>query len=121
MVASKESNSLDTIDVKVNLKDIANIIGHICDNSYGVVGLTKSKNIKDTIATILNSDNYIEGIFLKKFRNKYIVDVHVVIVYGVKITEVVNELSKHISYVLEKYFGKIFSKINIYVEELRVL
>ena len=41
--------------------------------------------------------------------------------YGVKISEVVRELYKGISYNLNKKYGPIFNKINIYVEELRDL
>ena len=120
-MVSKELASVEAISVKVSIKDIASLIGSVCESSYGVVGLTDVKDVRNTFATILNKENYVEGIFLRKVRSKYVVDVHVVIVSGVKISEVVNELSKRISYNLEQQYGKIFSKINIFVEELRVI
>lgn len=120
-MVSNNLEGIETISIKVSSKDIADTIGEVCSSSYGVVGLTGVKDVRNTIATILNADNYVEGILLRKVKSKYVVDVHVVIVYGVKISEVVNELSKRLSYTLEKKFGKIFSEINIFVEELRVL
>lgn len=120
-MVSNDSKNIETISVEVSIKDIASLIGDVCSSSYGVVGLTDEHGVKNPLATILNKENYVEGILVKKYRNKYTIDVHVVIANGVKISEVVNELSKRISYNLERKYGKIFSKINIYVEELRVL
>ena len=117
----KETKSVNSIQIKVSNKDIAEIVGEVCSSSYGVLGLTKTRTLKSQIATILNKDNYIEGILIKKERSKYVIDVHVLVIYGVKISEVVNELSKGIAYNLSKKYGPVFIKINIYVEELRDL
>lgn len=115
------SEKVNTISVKITDKEIAKLIGDVCSTSYGVLGLSSIKASKDEKHILLKEDNYIEGILVKKEANKYVVDVHVNIVYGVKISEVVNSLSKHIFYSLEKEYGKIFKKVNIFVEELQVL
>ncbi len=112
---------IKSIEVKLSTSDIAKTIGEVCSSSYGVFGLTKTKTSKDQPAEILDHNNYIEGILFSKVGEKYVVDVHVVVAYGVKISEVVSELSKGILYTLNKKYGKIFSKVNIFVEELRDL
>ena len=113
--------SVESIEVKVDVKELATLIGDVCSSSYGVLGLASTKKTSNMFDILLKKDKYIEGILIKKERNKYVVDVHVVVAYGVKITEVVNELGKRLSYNLNKTYGKVFGKINIYVEELRDL
>ena len=121
MIMENNSKVVNNIEVKIEDKEIAELIGDVCSSTYGVVGLTKVKSLKSQLAIILNRNNYLEGILLTKEKNKYVVDVHVVMAYGVKISEVVRELYKGISYNLNKKYGPIFNKINIYVEELRDL
>lgn len=118
---SNDVKKVKSIEIQVSTKDIAELVGEVCSSSYGVLGLTKVKNLKSQLATLLNKDNYIEGILISKEKSKYIIDVHVLVAYGVKISEVVNELSKGIAYNLNKKYGPVFSKVNIYVEELRDL
>ena len=116
-----EVTKTNSNEIKVDVKDIATLIGEVCSSSYGVVGLVGVKNSILSFDNLLKKDKFVEGILIKKERNKSVVDVHVVVAYGVKITEVVNELGKHLSYVLNKKYGKIFGKINVFVEELRDL
>ena len=70
---------------------------------------------------ILKKENYVEGVNVTKENGKFNVDVHLICAYGIKITEIVSEVSKRINYVLTKKYGQLFSKINVYVEELRDL
>ncbi len=118
---AKDIKSVNNIEIKIGEKEIAELIGDVCTSTYGVVGLTKIKNLKSQLATILNRNNYLEGILITKDKNKYVVEVHVIMAYGIKISEVSHELYKGLSYNLNKKYGPIFSKINIYVEELRDL
>ncbi|MBO8427033.1 MAG: Asp23/Gls24 family envelope stress response protein [Firmicutes bacterium] len=118
---SDEIKNLKNIQIQVSTKDIAELVGEVCSSSYGVLGLTKVKNLRSQLVTLLNKDNYIEGILISKIKSKYVIDVHVIVAYGVKISEVVNELRKGIAYNLNKKYGPVFSKVNIYVEELRDL
>ena len=62
-MVSKELASVEAISVKVSIKDIASLIGSVCESSYGVIGLTDVKDVRNTFATILNKENYVEGIF----------------------------------------------------------
>ncbi len=104
---------------EINLKkELANLIGETAKETYGVVGLTKVKSIKNQLV-ILKKENYVDGVLVfKNLKDKYDIEVHLVVAYGVKISEVVNEVSKRISYEASKKYGNIFSKINVYVDDL---
>ncbi|MFA6756072.1 MAG: Asp23/Gls24 family envelope stress response protein [Bacilli bacterium] len=106
-------------NTNLNLKEIANYIGDICSETYGVVGLVSPKS---PLNMLLKRDKYSEGIILYKRVDKfYVVEIHLVVAYGVKITEVASEVSKRILYFLNKEYPLLFKKVNVYVEEIRDL
>lgn len=115
-----EKKTDKSIKISLSVKDVASLVGETCSECYGVVGLTNSKSIKEKLI-ILKKENYVEGVNVTKDKDKFNIDVHLVCAYGIKITEIVNEVSKRIAYVLTKKYGELFSKINVYVEELRDL
>ncbi|HBS10441.1 MAG TPA: Asp23/Gls24 family envelope stress response protein, partial [Firmicutes bacterium] len=57
---AKDIKSVNNIEIKIGEKEIAELIGDVCTSTYGVVGLTKIKNLKSQLATILNRNNYLE-------------------------------------------------------------
>ena len=115
-----EKNSNKSIKISLSMQEIANLVGETCLECYGVVGLTNSKSIKEKFI-ILKKENFVEGVNITKEKDKFNIDVHLVCAYGIRITETINEVSKRIIYVLTKKYGELFSKINVYVEELRNL
>lgn len=104
------------VNFDISLKEICGYIGDICCETYGVLGLVSSKN---PIDVILKREKYSEGIGVYKIGSKYNVDIHLIVAYGVKITEVASEVSNRILYFLSKQFPGLFNKVNVYVEELR--
>ena len=109
-------NNEKNISIKIDVREVAEKIGEICLECYGVVGLSNGneRNLK-----ILTKKDLFEGVFIKKDKDHFIIDIHLICAYGVKVTEIVNEVSKRIFYVLKKRYGELFSKVNVYVDGLR--
>ncbi|MBP5694543.1 MAG: Asp23/Gls24 family envelope stress response protein [Bacilli bacterium] len=114
----KKQDKSISVNVKISLEEIANLIGETCAESYGVIGLTQSRSLKEKVI-ILTKKNYVEGVNVTRELGKFNVDIHIVVASGVKITEIASELSKRITYVLKKKYGELFKKVNVYVEEIR--
>ncbi|MCB9499147.1 MAG: Asp23/Gls24 family envelope stress response protein [Erysipelotrichaceae bacterium] len=116
--SKKENKVIDLVKLEVDNKELASLIGNVCSETYGVVGLTRVKTIKNQLV-ILRKQNYVEGILIfKNSKGRYDIDVHLICAYGVKISEVVNEVSKRIAYETKKKYGPRFNKINVYIEDL---
>ena len=102
-------------------KELALLIGETVCSTYGVVGLTRVKSLKNQLV-ILRKENYVDGVLVfRNLKDKFDIDVHLIVAYGVKVSEVVNQVSKRILYEASKKYGNIFGKINVYVEDLLVL
>lgn len=116
---NKKSNSVSTnIDVSISIKEIATLVGETCNECYGVIGLTNIDSLM-TRLIILKKENYVKGVNVFREKGKFSIDIHLICASQVKLTEIVNEVSKRVSYVLKDKYGKLFNKINVYVEEIR--
>lgn len=116
---NKKSNSVSTnIDVSISIKEIATLVGETCNECYGVIGLTNIDSLM-TRLIILKKENYVKGVNVFREKGKFSIDIHLICASQVKLTEIVNEVSKRVSYVLKDKYGELFNKINVYVEEIR--
>lgn len=104
----------------VQIKDsaIASAVGKAVSECYGIVGVT-AKKVSDSFYDLLNRKNDGKGIVVKNVDNTIKIDIHVVVSYGVKISEVVSELQKRVKYTVEKTFNVDISEVNVFVESIK--
>ncbi len=116
----KEVNKKEKTNIRVTLeiKEIATVVGETCNECYGVIGLTNGDSLKAKLS-VLKKENYVQGVNVFREKGKFSIDIHLICAYGVKLTEVVNEVSKRVAYVLKEKYGELFKTINVYVEEVR--
>lgn len=105
--------------IKVSMDAIASVAGEAASECYGVVGLADKNSLRENINELLKKDDYVKGIYCRKNKKGYEVDVYLVVAYGVKLTEVVSEVQKKVQYVLEKTFALKFSNVNVYVQDVK--
>lgn len=105
--------------INVTMEAIANVAGEAALEVYGVIGLASKNSLRENINELLKKDDYVKGVYCKKNKDAYEVDVYVVVAYGVKITEVISELQKKVAYVLEKTFQIPFKKVNVFVQDIK--
>lgn len=105
--------------IDISLDAIASIAGNAAMNCYGVVDLGSKKSLKDDLRVFLGTEKYTQGIVAKKDKGKYIVNIYIIVIYGVKVNEVVSEVQNQVKYVLEKTFDLKFSSINVYVQGIK--
>ena len=109
------SNGNITIDAEV----IAKISGIIATGCYGVVGMAyRSKT--DSIASLLKKDNVSKGIGVKFADGKCIIDIHIIIQYGVNINAICDSIIKNVKYHVNYMTDLDVEEVNVYVEGFRV-
>lgn len=105
--------------IDISLDAIASVAGNAAMNCYGVVDLGSKKSLRDDLKVLLGTEKYTQGIAAKKLKNNYSVDIYIIVIYGVKVNEVVAEVQRQVKYVLEKTFDLKFSSINVYVQGIK--
>jgi uncharacterized alkaline shock family protein YloU len=108
-------------NINISHEAIASLAGGVVTECYGVVGMASQKVLKDGIAELLKKENYSKGVLVRESNQGLELDLYIIIGFGVKISEVVNEVQKKCKYVLEKSLDLKFSGINVYVQGVRMI
>ena len=106
-------------EVSVSQKVILDLASNVAAKCYGVVGMG-TRNKKDGIVKLLKSDNMNKGVEVKKADEGYIIDLHVIVQYGVNIEAVCEGVVSRVRYSVEKYLGIKLKKVTVKVEGIRV-
>lgn len=107
-------------DVLIDTDVIAKYAGSVAVECFGIVGMA-SVNMKDGLVKLLKKDSLTHGISVELNDNKVTLDFHVIVVYGVNISSVADNLISTVKYKVEEFTGLEIEKINIYVEGVRVI
>lgn len=83
--------------------------------------MASQKFVKDGIAELLGKENYAKGVVVRQKDDALELDLYIIVSHGVKISEVVHEVQERVKYMLEKSLELDFDKINVYVQDVKVM
>ena len=98
---------------------IAEIAGAVAGKCYGVVGMA-SRSKKDGIVSLLNRDSITKGISVSVQDSGVMVDMHIIVEYGININAICKSIVNRVRYTLENTVGLKVHKIDVRVEGVRV-
>lgn len=107
-------------EVLIDNEVLAKYAGSSAIECFGVVGMA-SVNVKDGLVKLLKRESLSHGVNITVDSNKLIIDLHIVVAYGVSISVVAENLISNVKYKVEEFTGMEVSKINIFVEGVRVI
>ncbi|WP_313129249.1 Asp23/Gls24 family envelope stress response protein [Anaerocolumna sp.] len=107
-------------EVLIDNDVLAKYAGSSAVECFGVVGMA-SVNMKDGLVKLLKRDNLSHGVNITVENNKIIIDLHIIVSYGVSISAVAENLISNVKYKVEEFTGMEVVKINIFVEGVRVI
>lgn len=114
----ERSNDLGLVNISTEA--VASLVGGVVTECYGVVGMASQKIFKDGIAELLKKENFTKGVIVKSTNDKLELDLYIIVGYGVKISQVVNEVQKKVKYEMKRGLELEFDSINIYVQGVKV-
>jgi len=99
---------------------ISSLAGHAALECYGLVGMASRKQLKDGIFELLGRENLSKGITVRQEDGKIGLDLHIVVGYGTKISEVAHNIQSKVRFVLRDVSGLEVDCVNIIVQGVRV-
>lgn len=99
---------------------ISTIAGISAMECYGLVGMA-SKNATEEFFELVKKEQLSKGIKVQIKENKILIDLHVVVQFGVKISVVAQNIVSKVKYNVENYTGLEVEKVNIHIQGVRVL
>ncbi len=106
-------------EIEISLDAIANLVGGTINECYGIIGMASQKILKDGWAELLKRDNYSRGVIVRQDGNSLILDIYVIAMQGIKLSEVMMAAQQRISYVVEKTLEVKVEAVNLYVQGVR--
>jgi len=113
---STEEKGLGMIDISASA--VATIASQAINQCYGVVGMA-NKNLANGIATMLSRDTR-RGIDVNIEDDGIIIDVYVIVEYGVRIKAVAESIQHTVKFHVEKAIGLDVLEVNVFVQGLRL-
>lgn len=110
----------DLGNITISKNVIATIAGHAVAQCYGLVGMS-SKNIKHSFAGRLGLEALQKGVIVKTDNDKLIIELHIVVSYGTKISEVSQNVIDRVRYEVEFATGLQVDEVNVFVQGVRVI
>ncbi len=105
--------------IDISIDAIASVAGKAASECYGVVGLAPKSVLHDAISTILKKEEFAKGVYVRKDKKKYEVDVFIYCAFGIKLTEVASEVQNRVKYELEKTFAISLGAVNVFVQDIK--
>ena len=105
--------------IEISPLAVASIASQVVLESYGVVGMA-SRNFRDGLVELLAPSASYRGVDVRISDGRIAVDLYVIIEYGVRISEVAQNIMSVVRFRVEKALGMPVAKVNVHVQGLRV-
>lgn len=106
--------------VTVDREVVETIAGLAAIDCYGLVGMV-AQDIQSGLWSVLGVESIRKGVSVRTSDEGLIIDVHVIVGYGIKIREVAHNVMQKVAYVLEHNAGLPVAQVNVNVKGVKVL
>ena len=101
-------------DIFVDTEVAETIAGMAAIECYGLVGMV-AKNFSTGLVSILGRESLRKGVKVQQTETGYIIDVYVIVAYGVKIQEIANSVKDKVTYIVSHEAGLPVAAVNVNV------
>lgn len=110
----------DLGNIMVSREVIETIAGLAAVDCYGLVGMV-AQDLQSGITSMLGRETIRKGVQVRDTEDGLVVDLYVIVGYGVKIKEVAHNVMQKVGYVLENVAGIPVAMVNVNVKGVKVL
>jgi uncharacterized alkaline shock family protein YloU len=118
-VEAASSLSSDFGRITISREAVAQIVGHTAAECYGVVGMAGRPGLA-AARRLLARDRATQGIHVSAGdRGGLLIDLHVVVEYGLNLAEVAATLRSRVAYEVERLTGLGIAAVEVHIEDVR--
>ncbi len=97
----------------------ANVVGYAATGCYGVAGMA-NRNTTDGIMSFLKKENLVKGVKVVCEDEKLIIEMHIIVSYGINIPAITQSIIHKVNYVVEDATGFQVKDIHVFVDYIKV-
>lgn len=106
-------------DITVTNQSVALVAGYTALECYGVVELV-SKRFINSLEQVIKKKTTKKGVAITNNNGRIIIDLFVILKYGVSVSAVAESLKKSVKYSVEFFTGMIVESINVHIVGVKV-
>ncbi len=113
----KIENGNGSISVDENV--VINIVADVARDCFGIVEM-ESKNASEEFWSLFKKNPYDKGIYVTFEENKILIDLHIMVSYGINIPAITESIVHKVQYTVEQITGFEVKTINVFVDSVSV-
>lgn len=98
---------------------LSNLAGVAAMDCYGIVGMSSQKTM-DGIVELLLGSNLSKGVKISTNEGSVLIQLFIIVEYGVSISAVASNVMETVKYRVEKYTGLNVEKVDVIINGIRV-
>jgi uncharacterized alkaline shock family protein YloU len=105
--------------IEITDEYFSQLIGNVVPACYGVVGMSNSNTKQGIRSFLYKGRDFIDrGVTVHSDGEGLIVDLHIVVTYGVNITEVVKSIVNKVGYTVQQATDLKVKNVNVHVDSM---
>jgi len=97
---------------------VAAIAGHAAMHCYGISGMA-GRGLREGFAELLRRENVDKGVDVVQVEEGLVIDVYVIVQYGIRISEVAHNLQETVKFEVERSVNVPVIQVNVNVQGVR--
>ena len=95
-----------------------NLIGYAASSCYGVADMAASSPAQGLLS-IFGHEQIDRGVKVRKVGGELVIELHIIVTYGVNITAIVKSIVKKVRYTVEEATGLHVESVNVFVDGMK--
>ncbi len=97
----------------------AALVGRAASDCFGVSGMSCTTPVQGIKAKLSMNDMPDQGVRVRSVGGKLVIDLHIIVTYGVNIAAIVKSIINKVRYTVEEATGFAVSKVNVFVDGMK--
>lgn len=114
----KIENYLGTVCVSQDY--FSTLVGNAVTTCFGVAGMANGNARQGIRSFFFRNKNFIDkGVFVRMSGNSLVVDLHIIVIYGLNLSATVKSIVNKVRYTVEEATGLEVKKVNVYIDAMK--
>ena len=102
--------------IEISHEFFANLVGYVASSCFGVSGMATSGTVDGLKQLVSVRRTLDKGVRVRAVDNKLVIDLHIIVSFGVNIPAIVKSIVNKVKYTVEDATGLEVSKVNVFVD-----
>lgn len=104
--------------IEISQEYFSSIVGKAVSECFGVAGMVSTPT-QGLRALVARKEIIDKGVRVRTSGGKLIIDIHITVVYGMNISEIVKSIVNRVRYTVKEATNLTVAKVNVYVDSMK--